>query len=195
MPKRRPEGFKSSPILPKPSGVSWMSEILEASAVISGIIRIMHPDQYQMARDMLWIAQADTTFQPVLTKWPSMFSAISIIANCISLFYHKQHGDYCFFDILLSCGQYTVASIKLQPLGFHIPNRLGTVIGCSGKATCHGTAELDRSCICLAFYMRTSVQFFLCIRPCQWMVQEVYRPWIGAVKNAVYKLLSGDPFV
>lgn len=195
MPKGRHDGFKSSPILSKPSGLSWMSEILEASAVISGMLRIMHPDQYRMARDMLWVSRADTALQPVLAKWPSVFTAISIIANRISPLHREQHGDNRFFDILLSCGQYTVASIELQPLGFHIPNGPGTVIGCSGKAIRHGTAESDGTRICVAFYMRTSVQSFLRVRPCQYMVQEVYRPWIGAVNNTVYKSLSKDPFV
>lgn len=171
-----------------------MTEVFEPYAVISGIARIMHPEEYMMGWNMLRAASQDPMFTSMINQWPSVFSAVSLVANRVCPYHREAKGDYRLFDILVSSGTYTFAPLQLQPLGFQIPNGPGTVVAFSGKAIRHGVGSADGHRICSAFYMRHSVQSYFRVRPCEWMRQEVYKQWVGPCRNIVFSTLSPNPF-
>ena len=188
------EGLRSSPTLSTTLGHAWMNENLEPFGIIFGIARIMHPEQYVMGMSMLRAMTRTSKFSQVLPRWPSVFSALSVVVNRMCPMHREQKGDCRFFDILASCGQYTSTSLHLQPVGFQIPNGPGTVVGFSGKALRHGVGHADGDRTCIAFYMRESIRSCFRVRPCGWMRQEVYRECIGPRQNTLYKALSPSPF-
>ena len=75
------EGLATSPALNKVCGAKWMTDFQIAGALISGILRIAHPDQYRMGYQTLQhlaeISQVASTVQ----KWPTVFHAVTLICN------------------------------------------------------------------------------------------------------------------
>lgn len=165
----------------------------EAGALISGMLRIMHPEQYQMALQMFKTIGGEGEFA-VMDLWPSVFSAVTVVANRRCPLHRDESGYFPWFDILASVGMYTKAPLELQPLGVQVYNGPGTVVAFSGSGIRHGVAAADGSRICYAFYMRESVQDFVGVRPAGWMSQERYRPWIGHAAPGMLASLTSDPF-
>ncbi|KAK7686465.1 hypothetical protein QCA50_010689 [Cerrena zonata] len=187
-------GLKTSPFLTTSAGEAWMSDFLDAGSMISGILRIMHPDQYRMQWEVVLALRRDSRFADVLDVWPSIFQAISVIANRQAPLHRDPKGNYYWYDILVSVGQYTKAHLCLEPLGFQMHNRPGTVVGFSGKGIRHGVAEADGQRFSHAFYLRTDVQQYCGVRAAACMTQEVFRRWVGKTGSEKLVNMARDPF-
>lgn len=171
-----------------------MTRFFDAGAIISGILRIMHPDQYRMQWEIQKALHRDSRFTAILDVWPSIFAAISPIANRQTPLHRDGKGHYNWYDILVSVGDYTTAHLCLEPLGFQVRNQSGTVVGFSGKGIRHGVAEADGPRFCHVFYLRADVQAYCQIRPAACMSQEVFRSWVGKVGSQKLANLARDPF-
>ena len=104
-----------------------MTEFQIAGALISGILRITHPDQYRMGyqtlRHLAEIPQVAST----LRRWPTVFHAITLICNRSSLLHRELKGNLSFFDLLVSVGDYRYAPLQLGPVGLQLPNTAGSI--------------------------------------------------------------------
>ena len=147
---------------------------------MSGVLRIMHPEQYRAGMEVLRKLQNDRHSPEELWRWTSIFNAITLISGRHCPMHRDTSGDFHLYDILLSVGEYTSAPMCLMPLGIQISNSPGTLVGYSGFAIRHGVAPADGTRIGHAFYMRKSLQSYSSVRPCGWMTQECYHMWIGA---------------
>lgn len=154
----------------------------------------MHPDQYRMGYRVLSELAAFPAVQSALEQWPCIFNAITFVSNRCSPLHRDSKGSFPLFDILASTGEYTHAPWVFQPLGLQIPNNPGSMCGVSGKAFRHGVAPADGRRECHAFYMRKELQEFVSVRPCSWMCQDVYGPWIGSGTNGTKVLANIDDF-
>ncbi|KAK7696209.1 hypothetical protein QCA50_000862 [Cerrena zonata] len=189
----RQDGLITSPFLAKESGQEWMTAFFEPGAVISGILRIMHPDQYRMGFEILSKLALYAKVEEALLQWPSIFNAITVISNRHCPMHRDTKGAFHLFDILVTSGEYTTAPLIILPIGLQVPNSAGTILGFSGAAFRHGVAPADGTRLCHAFYMRVSLQSFTDTRPCSWMTQEVYRDCLGEENSAITGVLHLDP--
>ncbi|KAK7685819.1 hypothetical protein QCA50_011165 [Cerrena zonata] len=187
-------GLKTSPFLTTSAGELWMKNFFDAGSIISGILRIMHPDQYRMQWETVQVLRHDSRFTAIFDVWPSIFAAISVIANRQAPLHRDPNGNYYWYDILVSVGRYTTAYLCLEPIGFQIRNRPGTVVGFSGKGIRHGVAEADGQRYCHAFYLRTDVQQYCNVRGAGCMTQEVFRRWVGSIGAEKLTNIARDPF-
>lgn len=174
-------------------GKKWMEDFADAGALMSGIMRVMHPDQYRMAWEMM-VRLKSVRPLAALHTWPTLFNAVTIVANRQCPLHREPEGSYPWYDILVSIGSYKTAPMYLRSLGFQVLNGPGTIVGFSGKTVCHGVADAAGHRICHAFYMRESIQDFLGVRPANWMTQEVYRPWVGEKWRKNMFGMARDPF-
>ena len=172
-----------------------MRQFREIGAILSGILRIMHPDQYRLAVETVAAISSLQRVGSTLKSWPTIFSVITVVANRASPMHREQRGDFHLFDILLSVGSYTVAPITLQPLGIQMKNSPGTLCGVSGKFCRHGIGFADGARIGYALYMRPEIYRFAGVYPCGWSTQDTYKKFMGGkspTKGFVYKR-SLDP--
>ena len=114
-------------------------------------------------------------------RWPTIFSAITVIANRACPMHREPNGDFHLFDILVSAGSYTSAPFLAEPLGVQLRNGPGTVFGFSGRLCRHGVTFADGERIAYALYMRPEVARFGNVYPCSWMTQDMYREYLGNV--------------
>ncbi|KAK7676856.1 hypothetical protein QCA50_020192 [Cerrena zonata] len=175
----REDSLITSPILRSARGKQWMRDMAEAGTLLSGVLRIMHPDQYRMGYEVMTGLMHYEQVNLALSTWPSVFNAATVISNRCCPMHRDNKGSFPLFDILISTGDYSNAPISILPVGIQFPNSPGSMCGFSGFGFRHGVAGADGARICHAFYMRRELQIFTGVVPCSWMTQDVYRRWIG----------------
>ena len=163
-------------------------------AIMSGILRIMHPDQYREALGVLEGLASVPQSAAALSQWPTVFHVISVISNRHSPLHRELQGSFAYFDLLVSVGDYTYAPLEVWPMGLQLPNGSGSICGVSGKAFLHGAAESDGARISHVFYLRKDLQEFLHVRPCSWMTQSIYRSHLGDHPSRRRIQVDKDPF-
>lgn len=156
-----------------------MRQFREVGAVLCGILRIMHPDQYRLGLETRTAMQQYGRVRDTLLAWPILFSAVTIIANRACPMHREPKGHFHLFDILVSVGSYSSAPFMTEPLGIQVKNSPGTVCGFSGRLCRHGVTFADGARIAYALYMKPEIPKFANVYPCSWMAQDVYREQIG----------------
>ncbi|KAK7685252.1 hypothetical protein QCA50_011615 [Cerrena zonata] len=187
-------GHQTTLFLSTNPGKEWATVFSNAGAILSGVLHIMHPDEHRMQLEVIQRLRCDPRFTQILDTWPSIFAAISVIANQQSPLHQDQKGHYHWFDLLVSVGSYEMACLSMESFGLQVLNPPGTVVGFSGKTVRHGVAEADADRVCHAFYLRTDLQIYCQVRPATCMTQEVFRPWVGAQCPEKLKNMALNPF-
>jgi len=146
-------------------GRRWIAIMAETTALLSAILRVMHPDLYRAGRTAIieLSRQSGNVQNPeataeVLKHWSSVFTACSVISNRVTPFHRDLQTNPQWFDVLATVGNYSMAMMELPDVGLRLLYAAGTVVGISGKLLKHGVsgwAGPDR--VCVASYMRPKV--------------------------------------
>lgn len=151
----------------------------DAWALLSGILCIAHPKQYEMGLNIHAKMKARGRCRDAIGRWPSAQTAISIISNRATPFHRDEKSRMQWYDLLTSIGTYTKAPLYLSPLNMRFDNTPGSVCLFSGMAIRHGVRKCGGSRIAIASYLRDDVREGEKIAPADWMTQMVYFPYIG----------------
>lgn len=174
----------TTPFLQRSEGHELLSLAQEPFAVMSGILSIAHPKQYDMAKEMKERLMESGQCTEALQRWPMVFTAISVITNRESPFHRDLHEGWQWFDLLLSFGPYKHAPLYMANFGVRIPNPPGTICLFGGRAILHGVRRVSPR-ITLALYMRENIQKELGIESAGWMTQQQYHPYVGARRHSL----------
>ena len=151
----------------------------DAWALLSGILSIAHPTQYDMGLKIHASMKSRGLCRDALACWPSAQTAISVISNRATPFHRDEKGRMQWYDLLTSIGPYTKAPLYLSPLDIRFDNTPGSVCLFSGMAMRHGVRKCTGSRIAIASYLRDDVRAGEKIVPAEWMTQSEYNPYIG----------------
>ncbi|KAK7680151.1 hypothetical protein QCA50_004714 [Cerrena zonata] len=139
----REDSLVTSPILRSARGKQWMRDMAEVGTLLSGVLRIMHPDQYRMGYEVMTGLMHYEQVNLALSTWPSVFNAATVISNRCCPMHRDNKGSFPLFDILISTGDYSNAPISILPVGIQFPNGPGSMCGFSGFGFRHGVAGAD----------------------------------------------------
>jgi hypothetical protein len=142
---------------PITGGRAWLCDISDSSALLSAVLRVIHPDQYLMGRSAIEKMGEQEPLIAILGIWISVFNAVQILSNRET----PRHRDRSFppwYDILTTVGPYHSAMFELPGIGLRFPYHSGTIICLCGRILRHGVSEADGDRVCLAYYMRENVQ-------------------------------------
>jgi hypothetical protein len=159
---------------PDQGGHNWLSEMSETSALISAILRVMHPALYQSGRQTMMRLGQYTTLHPALKLWPSVFNAVTVLSNRKTPYHRDNYSREQWYDILTTVGPYKEATLHFPGIGVRLAYKSGTVVGFSGKILRHGVEECEGERVCLAYYMRDTVHERMGVEAAQWMKQGCY---------------------
>lgn len=159
----------------------FLADARNAISITSGIMYIIHPEQYQMGRDIQEKMIKRNRCASTVREWPSVMSALSIISNRETPYHRDTQSRMTWYDLLTSVGPYTIAPLYLSPFRFRIDNIPGTICAFSGMALRHGVRKCELSRISFAWYMREPVRDGEFVDPAGWMAQLVYRDLIGPI--------------
>jgi hypothetical protein len=139
-------------------GKDWLKAISDTSFLLSSIIRIMHPQMFQMGLEAMNKLQDQEDLQEVLELWTSIFNGVQIISNRETPVHRDFQTRPEWYDLLVTVGPYQNIFFELPGIGIRFVYNSGTVIALSGKVLRHGVMEADGERICTAYYMRENVQ-------------------------------------
>ena len=159
---------------------AWLNTQIRASALVGGILSIVHPELYTAGIKCLKALNdhADSIHKgealPALLKlWSSPFTAITAISNRDTP-HHRDNGSaHEWLDILVALGDYDNGQIEFPGLGMRFKYDPGTVVVFTGRVLRHGAnCPGDRACI--VHHMKERVVEELGITKPSWVNQSSY---------------------
>lgn len=143
-------------------------EMMNSSMLLSAMLSVMHPEQYEMGRACMKLLPAHCTDIDALDMWYSLFNGVQVISNRDTPI-HRDNGTECpWLDMLATIGPYKNAMFHLPGIGVNLSYFSGTVIGLCGRLLRHGVSNVDGERICIAYYMRSNVQRRVETPPAGW---------------------------
>ena len=136
----------------------WLSSISESSLVLSSIIRVIHPELFEMGMHAMRTMQCRGDLMEVLNLWYSIFNGVQVISNRETPIHRDNSTKSEWYDLLATVGPYSGAVFELPGLGIRLAYNSGTVIGLCGRLLRHGVSIANGERICLAYFMRQNVQ-------------------------------------
>ncbi|EIW81840.1 hypothetical protein CONPUDRAFT_53744, partial [Coniophora puteana RWD-64-598 SS2] len=89
--------------------------------------------------------------------WQSVFTAVGVISNRISVPHLDTSGCYPWFDILFTSGDYEGGVLDLLDIGIQFAYVPGALVPLCGKIFRHQVPKVEGNRVCSAFYMRRNV--------------------------------------
>ena len=160
----------------KPSAMAWLDEISESNAILSAILRVVHPQLYVAGRETLNRLRQSTEIkgQDVLKKWTSVFSGVSVIGNRTTPAHHDGRSRHHWYDLLTALGPYRNCNLELPGLGLSLEYGPGAVVGLSGMMLEHEVPSFSGERVCYAYFMRDAVHDWARVPGGTWMKTDYY---------------------
>ena len=138
--------------------------MVESSALIGGILSIVHPKLYEAGKEAIVyldehpdMADCPERLRQLLQLWSAPFHGLSVISNRVTPVHRNINGGKKWMDILVALGDYTEGWLELPGVGIRFEYLPGTVVAISGWVIAH-SADCDGDRACIAYYMREKVQ-------------------------------------
>jgi hypothetical protein len=146
----------------------------ESSALISAMLRVMHPTLYDSGWQTMQRLGQNPELQPAVSRWSSVFNACSLLSNRWTPLHRDNYSRPQWYDILTTVGPYKDAVMELPTIGLRFAYESGSVMAFSGKMLRHGVPPCQGERICLAYYMRDRVHERMGVEAAQWMKRQHY---------------------
>ena len=159
-------------------GGQFISKIEEVHGLLSGILRIMHPQQYHASMKAMQRILTSPKHTEIIDRWGCPFNALSIIVNRRCRPHRDTKSRISYFDLLGSFGNFTDFQFHMKSIGVTVNVQSGGMIGLCGHLILHEASECVGDRVCYAWYMRGSVHSAMEVAPASWMNQQVYRDFV-----------------
>lgn len=132
---------------PEGPAMAWCHDMTETHALLSGIVRVIHPEQYRAGlASMRSVAEVEGV-ATALAVWHLPFHAITCIFNRCTPPHRDSMGHARMFDLLLNIGNYQDESrLVLDGLGLSFGYRSGTGVAFLGRLCRHEAEILEGDC-------------------------------------------------
>ncbi|RDX41198.1 hypothetical protein OH76DRAFT_1365003, partial [Lentinus brumalis] len=120
----------------------WGRRMKESGALLSAILRVVHPEMYAAGKASLSRMSADPSIAAALRTWPTVFNTVQIISNRATPFHRDTSGAPPWFDVLMTLGPYDRAELVLRNLGIQIAYKPGTIAPICSQLVHHGVREV-----------------------------------------------------
>ena len=167
-----------SKALAGPTSYQWSKDICLPSAILSGVLSIIHPSLYNaghlaMQRLTDWATGHDPGMLAALENWSTVFTNISLIVNRSTPLHRDPHSRADWYDMLVSVSNYDDCALDIPSLGIQVLYNPGTAVAFSSWLFQHGVNEVDGARCCLAYYMRDNIHHWLRVpRPLDWVTPD-----------------------
>ena len=131
------------PTNPDSSGRLWAKDMYESSALISAMLRVMHPALYSAGRQTMQCLASDDSLRSAISRWSSVFNACTLLSNRWTPNHRDNYSRAQWYDILTTFGAYRGAFLNLSSIRLKLQYSSGTVVGFSGKILWHGVPECE----------------------------------------------------
>lgn len=137
---------------------AWLESMRDSTVLLGAILKVVHPELYARSVAGLATLHGHEDFETPLRPWGSPFNALSIISNRQTPLHRDTQSRREWYDLLVTIGNYSAATLSLPGLGLEYPYPSGSISIFSGALLQHGVSPADEERICIAYYMREAVQ-------------------------------------
>ncbi len=152
-----------------------MKENWESTALISGLLSIVHPQLYEMAKASMEKLASREDFGELVMYWQSVYNGCQVISNQDTPIHHDNNSQAEWYDTLVTIGPYAGAEIELPGVGLQFAYETRTVFLLCGHILCHGVSEGQGDRVCIAYYMQENIQHRLDAKPVVWSSTDFYK--------------------
>ena len=149
--------------LTKECSHEWLEKHLEVSAMLGGILSIMHPQQYQQGiNNLKYLASHPkllidaSLLDYILELWSAPFTAITVISNRDTPRHRDVGAAHSCFDLVLTVGAARHVWFSVPGLGIDFAYNNGTVVGLSSRALVHGVHSHGER-VCFVYHTKEVV--------------------------------------
>lgn len=143
---------------PEGAGMAWCVDMAESHALLAGIVRVIHPEQYDAGITSMRHVAEVAGVAAALQVWHLPFNAVTCIFNRCTPPHRDTFGHPRMFDLLVNIGSHQEdARLVLEGVGLAFKYCSGTGLAFSGKLCRHEAEVPEGDRICLAYYMRSAV--------------------------------------
>ncbi|THH05567.1 hypothetical protein EW146_g9870 [Bondarzewia mesenterica] len=143
----------------------------DLSAILSGILRIIHPEQYFAGIECI-----------------KKLDDITDIGELVR--YGNSRAEW--YDLLATIGPYKKGIFELPGIGVSFQYNSGTVVALCGQVLTHSVSDVDGKRVCFAWFMRDNVHEWLGIRAGGWMEwRPHFSDGVGIEQQMVTKMGMG----
>ena len=171
-----------------------MDAMADMSAVVTGVLRIIHPELFHSGYYVMRKLQKKPRFTNVIGRWANPFNAISVVANRACPSHRDTKSRMPYYDILASFGNFPTFDFHLRSVGAKAVLKPGGMVALCGHMVMHEAKECDGDRICYAWYMRGSVHAHMHAHPASWMAQDVYSEFVGHPSEWFHRPLRKKKF-
>ncbi len=129
----------------------------ECGALLSAILRVVHPGMYEAGKTSLSRMSADPSIAAALHTWPTVFNNVQIISNRATPFHRDTSGIPPWYDMLVTLGAYGRAELVLRNLGIQLGYKPGTISPICSLILHHGVGKVRGDRLCYSWYMSEAV--------------------------------------
>lgn len=138
-----------------------MKSITMVEHLCNAVTSLIGPELYDhgsTAIDAIKTGQEVMSPHENLLQWPSIFTAIQVIVNRKTAAHRDDGGCPTHFDLLLSAGTHTSATLRLNELNFNLSYKPGTLVAICGRIMTHEVPDWDQGDrVCIAHLIKDAV--------------------------------------
>ncbi|KAG1841517.1 hypothetical protein F4604DRAFT_1598138 [Suillus subluteus] len=139
----------------------WLAALTSSEVLWNSITTVVAPDLFQAG--VLAFSEVIKKVQPKKKKvavdsWPSIFSGLEIMANCVTFSHKDGSGSPSLLDLLVSLGRNHNATLALADLNAELDYSPGAMVYISGRVLEHSVGPwLNGEQFIIAHFMKDTV--------------------------------------
>ncbi|TEB10134.1 hypothetical protein FA13DRAFT_1597944, partial [Coprinellus micaceus] len=130
----------------------FLSDTQELSALLGGILSIIHPELYHQGMKMTF--RNPDLIIDTLWVWGSPFTAMSLISNRHTPLHRDLLGALNSFDVVMSWGEYDNGRFDIPATGMTFRYDSGTAIFLDTRTFKHGASAVVGERFCFVLFFR-----------------------------------------
>ncbi|THH05826.1 hypothetical protein EW146_g9795 [Bondarzewia mesenterica] len=121
----------------------WLQDFTDLSAILSGILRIIHPEQYFAGIECMEKLGDITDISELVHRWPSVFNGVSVIAQRLTPPHRDRNSHAEWYDLLATISPYWNGTFELLGIGVSFQYNSGTMIALCSQVLTHSVPNID----------------------------------------------------
>ena len=154
------------------SGVAFLQDMKETNALISGIFRMLHPDQCRHGLAFYEDLRRFPDIADITRHWASAFTAFQVINNRTSPPHTDRGTSYGALDVLTAIGDFKGGHIHTPNLPVDFAQEPGCVLALATRVIPHGVQPYEGNRISIAWFMKDDVMSWAQLPQTTWMSKE-----------------------
>lgn len=155
--------------------IRWFQSIYPILAVLSGVLKIVHPEQYALGMSLLeelpqhpqHLSNPEFMLD-LLARWALPFSGMAVLVNRSTAAHRDKGGFSTFFDLCTTFGHYSSVPFKLPQVRTTLSYSPGCSIILLAKIFIHEVPAIPADRVALILFTKDHIAETLKLSPCGW---------------------------